>query len=339
MQVEREPGAQRFPVNRLRPGLRLEPLPDHLRAMSLRLAFMGSPAFALPALEALIAAGHEIAAIYSQPPRPAGRGKQDRPTPVHAFAQARGIEVRTPKSLKGADAQADFAALQLDAAIVVAYGLILPKAILDAPRLGAFNLHASLLPRWRGAAPIQRALMAGDRITGVQVMRVEEGLDTGPILASAETPIEADDTTGSLHDRLAALGAPLLIDALAKIAHGEAAERAQAQEGVIYAHKIEPAETRIDWTRAAREIDFHIRGLSPAPGAWFELPGGVRAKALMSRLGQGSGAPGEALDDFLLIACGEGAVRLLEVQREGRAAMAAGDFLRGTPLQAGARLG
>jgi len=306
--------------------------------MTLRLAFMGSPTFALPTLEALIAAGHDIACVYSQPPRPAGRGKQERPTPVHAFAAARGLEVRTPKSLKRPEEQAAFAALQIDAAIVVAYGLILPKAILDAPRLGCFNLHGSLLPRWRGAAPIQRAIMAGDRVTGVQVMRMEEGLDTGPVLASAETPIEVDDTTATLHDRLAALGAPLMVDALAQIERGMANETPQTTDGVTYAHKITPAEARIDWSRPAREVDCAIRGLSPAPGAWFEL-GGVRIKALLSRVGQGAGAPGEALDDALLIACGEGAVRLLTVQREGRGPLSAGDFLRGQAVPAGALLG
>jgi methionyl-tRNA formyltransferase len=306
--------------------------------MSLRLAFMGSPPFALPTLEALISAGHDIACVYSQPPRPAGRGKQERQTPVHAFAAARGLEVRTPKSLKRAEEQAAFAALKLDAAIVVAYGLILPQAILDAPRLGCFNLHGSLLPRWRGAAPIQRAIMAGDRVSGVQVMRMEAGLDTGPILASAETQIDADDTTASLHDRLAALGAPLMVGALAQLERGQAVETPQAEEGVTYAHKITPAETRIDWARPAREVDAMIRGLSPAPGAWFEF-GGARVKALDARLGLGEGAPGEALDDALLIACGEGAVRLTIVQREGRAPMPGADFLRGQPVPTGARLG
>jgi methionyl-tRNA formyltransferase len=306
--------------------------------MSLRLAFMGSPGFAAPALAALIAAGHEIACVYSQPPRPAGRGQQERRTPVHAAAAARGIEVRTPKSLKQTAEQEAFAALKLDAAIVVAYGLILPKPILDAPRLGCINVHGSLLPRWRGAAPIQRAIMAGDRVTGVQVMQMEEELDTGPVFASSETPIAFDDTTGALHDRLAAMGAAIIVDTLAKIERGQAIAQPQSEHGVTYAHKIEPAETRIDWSRPAREIDCMIRGLSPAPGAWLELPGGVRAKALMSRLGQGAGAPGEALDDSLLIACGEGAVRLLRVQRQGRAALEAPDFLRGSPVLAGTRL-
>lgn len=303
----------------------------------MRLAFMGSPAFALPALQALIDAGHEVACVYSQPPRPAGRGKQERPTPVAAFAQERGLTVRTPKSLKNKEAQEAFAALALDAAVVVAYGLLLPKPILDAPRLGAFNLHASLLPRWRGAAPIQRALMAGDTVTGVQVMRMEEGLDTGPVLASAQTPIGPQDTAGSVHDRLAALGAPLLVDALTKLARGEVVETPQAETGVTYAHKLTPAETRIDWARPAREVDCMIRGLSPAPGAWFELSG-VRIKALMSREEAGKGAPGEVLDDRLLVACGEGAVRLLTVQREGRGPVAADAFLRGQAVVKGQRL-
>jgi methionyl-tRNA formyltransferase len=306
--------------------------------MSLRLAFMGSPAFALPALEALLDAGHEVACVYSQPPRPAGRGKQERQTPVHAFAASRGIEVRTPKSLKRVEEQEAFAALKLDAAIVVAYGLILPKPILEAPKLGAFNLHGSLLPRWRGAAPIQRAIMAGDRSTGVQVMRMEEGLDTGPVLATTATPIDADDNSSSLHDRLASLGAGLLIDTLEKVERGEARETPQSAEGVTYAHKITPAETRIDWTRPARDVDCIIRGLAPHPGAWFEL-GGARIKVLHSRLGLGDGAPGEALDDELLIACGSGAVRLLTVQREGRAPLAAEAYLRGAPVSLGTRLG
>lgn len=306
--------------------------------MSLRLAFMGSPAFGLPTLQALIDAGHQVVCVYSQPPRPAGRGKRERPTAVHEFAAARGIEVRTPKSLKRAEEQAAFAALNLDAAIVVAYGLILPKPILDAPRLGAFNLHGSLLPRWRGAAPIQRAIIAGDAVTGVQVMRMEEGLDTGPVLASAETPIDVDDTTASVHDRLAALGAPLMVEALARVARGDAVETPQAAEGVTYAHKITPAETRIDWSKSAREIDCAIRGLSPAPGAWFEL-NGVRVKVLLSRVGQGEGAPGEVLDNKLLVATGAGAVRLLKLQREGRGALDAEAFLRGQNVAAGTRLG
>lgn len=309
--------------------------------MPLRLAFMGSPDFAVPALEAVIAAGHDVVCVYSQPPRPAGRGRSLRETPVHRFAAARGIEVRTPRSLRGSAAQEAFAALKLDVAAVVAYGLILPKPILDAPRLGCVNVHASLLPRWRGAAPIQRALMAGDRVTGVMTMRMEEGLDTGPVYARAETPIEPDDTAGSLHDRLAALGAPLLADTLAALERGEARTHTQTEEGMIYAPKIDPAEARIDWTQSARAIDLKIRGLSPFPGAWFELDG-VRIKALDCRLAQRNdheGAPGEALDDVLRIACGEGAIRLLSVQKAGRGALSAADFLRGAPVPAGSRLG
>lgn len=302
---------------------------------------MGSPDFAVPALAALIEAGHEIACVYSQPPRPAGRGQKLRPTAVHAFAESRGIEVRTPRSLKKAEAQAEFAALGLDLAVVAAYGLILPKPILDAPRLGCLNIHGSLLPRWRGAAPIQRAILAGDAKTGVQAMLMEEGLDTGPVLLTRRTSIEADDTAQTLHDRLAALGAAMIVEAVEGYASGALTPVPQAEEGVTYAAKIDPAEARIDWTRSAREIDRQIRGLSPFPGAWFMAPGDkgpVRVKALLSRVGLGEGAPGEALDDALLIACGEGAVRLLRVQAEGRKPMDADDFLRGTPTPAGARM-
>lgn len=310
----------------------------------LRLAFMGSPAFSVPTLAALTDAGHDIACVYSQPPRPAGRGKRERKTAVHEFAEARGLEVRTPKSLRKAPEQEAFAALNLDAAIVVAYGLILPKAILDAPRLGCFNLHASLLPRWRGAAPIHRALMAGDDVTGVCVMRMDEGLDTGPVYARAETPIDADDTTGALHDRLAAIGAPLMCDTLELIAHEHAQATPQPDQGVTYADKISNAETRIDWSRPARDLDHMIRGLAPTPGAWFELPDGertIRVKALMSRLGlaaEPNAPPGTLLDDALLIACGEGALRLTVVQREGKGPMSAADYLRGSPLPAGTRV-
>ena len=298
---------------------------------------MCSPAFAIPAIRALIGAGHQIVCVYSQPSRPAGRGKQLRATPVAEFAVQHGLEVRTPTSLKSRDAQDAFAALNLDAAIVVAYGLILPKAILRAPRLGAFNLHASLLPRWRGAAPIQRALMAGDQKTGVQVMRMEEGLDTGPVLASAETPIGKEDTTAILHDRLADLGASLLVETLARLERGVAVEVPQSTEGVTYAHKLTPAESRIDWSQPASTVDCKIRAMSPTPGAWFELRG-ARVKALMSRKEEGQGAQGVTLDDKLLVACGDDAVRLLTVQREGRAPAAADDFLRGHPVPAGERL-
>ncbi len=308
----------------------------------MRIAFMGSPDFAVPCLAALLEAGHEIACVYSQPPKPSGRGQKLRQTPVHAFARARGIAVRTPKSLKRPAEQADFAALDLDAAAVVAYGLILPRPILEAPRFGCVNLHASLLPRWRGAAPIQRALMAGDRITGVQAMQMEEGLDTGPILVSREVPIEPDDTAGALHDRLAAAGAPVLAEALDLLARGQAAPQPQATEGVTYAHKINPEELRLDWSRPARELDLKIRGLSPFPGAWFLLTtakGPVRVKALDSRLARGEGPPGQTLDDALLVACGEGALRLLVVQREGKGPMDAADFLRGSPIPPDTRLG
>jgi methionyl-tRNA formyltransferase len=304
----------------------------------MRLAFMGSPDFAKPALRELIARGHEIACVYSQPPRAAGRGQAARKTPVHLAAEARGLEVRTPRSLKSAAEHAAFAALNLDLAVVVAYGLILPKAILEAPKHGCINLHGSLLPRWRGAAPIQRAIMAGDKVTGVQAMRMEEGLDTGPIILSATIDIEPDDTAQTLHDTLSIVGAPLLADAVDLIARGEAVETPQVSEGVTYASKIEPAEARIDWSRPAREVDWRIRGLSPFPGAWFEL-NGVRVKALLSRIGVGAGKPGEVLDDSLLVACGEGAVRLLRVQREGKQAMDAADFLRGAPVAVGTVLG
>ena len=263
---------------------------------------------------------------------------------MHDLAGAHGIEVRTPKSLKRGEEQAAFRDLGVDAAIVVAYGLILPQAVLDAPRLGCFNLHGSLLPRWRGAAPVQRAIMAGDVETGVQVMRMEAGLDTGPVILSERTPIRAGDTAATLTERLAALGADLWPRALAAIERGGAQEVAQSAEGVTYAHKITPEEARIDWMRPAREIDCHIRGLSPFPGAWFEasLDGEtVRVKALLSAAAGGSGAPGEILDTDgrLVIACGDGAVELSRLQRAGKAAQAADEFLRGFPLVVGARLG
>ena len=303
---------------------------------------MGSPAFAAPTLLALLEAGHTIACVYSQPPKPAGRGQTLRPTAIHALAEERGLPVRTPRSLKKPEEQEAFAALDLDAAVVVAYGLILPKPILMAPRLGCLNLHGSLLPRWRGAAPIQRAVMAGDGETGVQVMVMEEGLDTGPVLATARTPIGPEDTASRVHDRLAALGAPLMVEALAAFADGRLVPQAQSEDGVTYAAKITPAETRIDWTAPASVVDAHIRGLSLFPGAWFTLAsdkGPVRVKALGSRLVTGSGAPGEVLDEALTIACGTGAVQLTLLQREGRQALPAADFLRGTPLKAGDRLG
>ena len=311
--------------------------------MSLRLIFKGSPDVAVPALAEALAAGHEIAAVYSQPPRPAGRGQAERPTPVAAFAAARGLEVRTPLNFKAQEDRDAFAALNADAAIVVADGLILPRAILEAPRLGCFNLHASLLPRWRGAAPIQHALLAGDGTTGVTIMQMDAGLDTGPICLSESTPITPDDTAQSLHDRLAQIGASLLPRALAALERDSLGSTPQSEEGVTYAAKLTPADARIDWSKSARDVDCQIRGLSPSPGAWFEMPGEnggkpVRVKALFSRAEAGSGAPGEILDDELLIACSDGAVRLLRVQREGKGPLDAADFLRGAKLGRGARV-
>jgi methionyl-tRNA formyltransferase len=309
--------------------------------MSFRIVFMGSPDFAVAPLAALVDAGRSIACVYSQPPRPAGRGQKLRKTPVHAFAEARGIEVRTPRTLKSAVEQDAFATLDADLALVVAYGLLLPKPILDAPRLGCVNLHGSLLPRWRGAAPIQRAIMAGDKETGVQAMQMEEGLDTGPVYLTVRCAIEPDDTAGTLHDKLAALAGPLAVRTVEGLEAGLLIATPQAAEGMIYAKKIDAGEARIDWSLPAREVDGRIRGLSPFPGAWFELPterGPVRVRALGCRLSQGEGAPGELLDDALRVACGKGALRLLKVQREGKQPMAAEDFLRGTPLKAGMRL-
>jgi len=307
----------------------------------MRIAFLGTPDFAVPSLAALIEAGHEVAAVYSQPPAPRGRGQALRPSPTQAFAQARGLEARTPASMRDPGEIAAFAALGLDAAVVVAFGQILPAAVLDAPRLGSFNLHGSLLPRWRGAAPIQRAVMAGDRVSGVQVMRMTEGLDEGPVLMSETVRIDALETAGSLHDRLAPIGAALLVRALDALARGEAVETPQAVEGLTYAKKIKPKETRIDWSKPAVDVDRRIRGLSPYPGAWTTAAserGPVRIKLLLSQVEDGAGAPGRALDDRALIACGEGAVRLLRAQREGRAAQDAEAFLRGFPLAAGSLL-
>ena len=310
----------------------------------MRLAFLGTPEFAVKSLAELVASGHEIAAVYAQPPAPRGRGQQLRPSPVQAFAETLDLPVRTPLSMRDAEAITAFQALALDAAVVVAYGQILPVQVLHAPRLGCFNLHASLLPRWRGAAPIQRAIMAGDAVTGVNVMRMSEGLDEGPVLLSEIVPIAATDTAASLSERLATVGATLLPRTLAALERGGARETPQAAEGVIYARKITPAEARIDWTRPAADVDRHIRGLSPFPGAWFMAPsqgedrGPVRVKALLSRVEPRSGSPGQALDDQLLIGCGEGAVRLLQVQREGKGVQDAQTFVRGFPTPAGTRL-
>jgi len=308
----------------------------------MRIAFLGTPDFALIALRRLVAAGHEIACVYSQPPAPRGRGQDMKPSPVHAFALEQGLMVRTPVSMRDEGEIAAFAALGLDAACVVAFGQILPRAVLDAPRLGSFNLHGSLLPRWRGAAPIQRAIMAGDAVTGVEVMRMTEGLDEGPVLASETLRIGPLDTAGTLHDRMAAAGAELLARTLVDIEAGRAIETPQPEEGVTYAKKIGPKVARIVWDRPAAEIDRKIRGLSPFPGAWFLLPtdkGPVRVKALLSAFEDVDGPAGQVLDDRLLVAGGQGAVRLLRVQREGRGPQDAEAFLRGAPVAAGTVLG
>lgn len=291
----------------------------------LRVVFMGTPDFSVPALEAVHRA-HEIVCVYTQPPRPAGRGKQPRLTPVHARADALGLPVRHPISLKGAEAQAEFAALQPDVAVVVAYGLILPQPVLDAPRYGCLNIHASLLPRWRGAAPIQRAIMAGDAETGVCIMQMEAGLDTGPVLMRAATPITQCDTAQHLHDRLSRMGAELIAEALATLP--ELTPEVQSDQGVSYAAKIDKSEARVDWSRPALEVARRIRGLSPFPGAWCEAPFG-RLKLLDAQVVEGQGAPGQVLEG-LTIACGEGAVAVKKVQREGKRALTADDYLRGT---------
>ncbi|HEV7384319.1 MAG TPA: methionyl-tRNA formyltransferase [Phenylobacterium sp.] len=307
----------------------------------MRLAFLGTPDFALAALRRLVAAGHEIACVYSQPPAPRGRGQALRPSPVQAFAEAEGFMVRTPASMRDPAEIAAFQALDLDVACVVAFGQILPAAVLEAPRLGSFNLHGSLLPRWRGAAPIQRAVMAGDPVTGVEVMRLTEGLDEGPVLASETVRIGPLDTAGTVFDRMAPVGAELLARTLVDIEAGQAVETPQASEGITYAKKIGPKVARIAWEKPGGEIDRKIRGLSPFPGAWFLLPtekGLVRVKALLSAFEDVDGPPGEVLDDRLLVAAGEGAVRLLRVQREGRGPQDAAEFLRGAPVAVGTRL-
>jgi methionyl-tRNA formyltransferase len=310
--------------------------------MRLRIIFMGTPDFAVPTLRAILEAGHEVVAVYSQPPRAAGRGMALRKSPVQQAAEETGLAVLTPERLKSAEESARFASLTPDVAVVVAYGLILPKPILDAPKHGALNLHASLLPRWRGAAPINRAIMAGDTETGVAVMRITEGLDAGPVCLEARAPIGADETAGELHDALATRGARLMVHALSALEGGGLDCRPQAEGGVTYAEKIDPAETRIDWSRPAREVHNLIRGLSPYPGAWFEIDLNgkpERIKALRSTLANGSGAPGLALDNKLTIACGEGAVRLVEVQRAAKRPMSADDFLRGATIAHGTVLG
>jgi methionyl-tRNA formyltransferase len=304
--------------------------------MALRLAFMGTPDFAVPTLAELIAQGHDIAAVYSQPPRPKGRGMALEPGPVHKFAESAKLEVRTPLSLKTAEEQAAFAALNIDAAIVVAYGLLLPKAILDAPKLGCFNLHGSLLPRWRGAAPIQRAVMAGDAETGVMVMQMEEGLDTGPVLMAERTPI-GRKTSGELTSELSRLGADLMVRALGALERGAVTPQTQAEDGVTYAKKILKEEARIDWTKSAHEVDCHVRGLSPFPGAWTEV-NGERLKVLYAEPVTGNGRSGIVLDDALTVACGDGVVRLRKVQRAGGKAMDADALLKGFAVPRGTQL-
>jgi len=302
-----------------------------------RLAFLGTPQFAVPVLEALIAAGHEVACVYAQPPRPAGRGHKLQNTPVHEAALKHGIEVRTPLTLKAAADQQAFAALNLDAAIVVAYGLLLPRAILEAPRLGCFNLHASLLPRWRGAAPIHRAIMAGDTETGVMVMKMDEGLDTGPVLSTWRTPIDDTTTTGELQDRLSLHGATLMVDAMAALAAGTVKLSPQPADGVTYAKKILPTETRIDWDRPAHELIRFIHALNPAPGAWT-MHGETRIRLLRATTAPGHGEPGTTLQGTLRIACGQGALDIVELQRAGRGIQSVEEFTRGYPLAPGARL-
>lgn len=308
----------------------------------MRVIFMGTPDFAVPTLEVLVAAGHQLVAAYSQPPRPAGRGKKLQASPVHVAAEAHGIEVRTPVSLKGAEEQAAFAALQADVAVVAAYGLILPQAVLDAPKLGCLNVHGSILPRWRGAAPVQRAILAGDAVSGVTIMQMERGLDTGPMLAKAETPVDGK-TAGELTDEIAALGAGLMVRVLADLPAFPPV--VQPEEGVTYAHKIDKAESRLDFTRSAVDVERQVRAFAPVPGAFFELEG-ERVRVLAAEVVDGAlpeGGPrlrgGAVLDDALTVACGDGALRLAVVQRAGRPAMEAAAFLRGRAVPAGTVLG
>ena len=293
----------------------------------MRVIFMGTPDFSVPVLDALVEAGHDVVAAYCQPPRPAGRGNKDRPAPVQARAEALGIEVRHPVSIKGPQELADFAALEADIAVVVAYGLILPQAVLDAPKWGCLNIHASLLPRWRGAAPIHRAILAGDAETGVCIMQMEAGLDTGPVLSRESFAIGDEETTGELHDRLSALGARMIVDALAR---DDVMAVSQDAEGVTYAAKIDKAEARVDWNLSAAQVSAHIRGLSPFPGAWIEVAG-ERVKLLGARVVDGSGAAGAVLDGFT-VACGEGAVDITRAQRAGKKPMDAAEVLKGLTL-------
>src|SRR6266567_5309788 len=306
----------------------------------MRLIFMGTPDFAVPTLLEIIGRDHEVAAVYTRAPKPAGRGMELQVTPVEREARRFGIPVLTPKTLRSDEALEAFRAHKADAAVVVAYGLILPVPILEAVPLGCFNLHASLLPRWRGAAPINRAVMAGDAESGVMVMRMAEGLDTGPVAMAERLPIAPDMTAGELHDALAPLGADLMVRALGALQRGTLQLTPQSGEGITYAAKIDKGATRIDWGKPWKAVHDHCRGLSPFPGAWFELPGAqpARIKVLRTTRGEGSGAPGTVLDDNLTIACGDGAVRLLEIQRAGKQPMKAQDFLRGTAVAPGTLL-
>lgn len=302
----------------------------------LRLVFMGTPDFAVPILRALIAAGHAIACVYTQPPRPAKRGQKLQPSPVQAFAESKGIAVRTPRKLNDAGEQKAFADLAADAAVVAAYGLILPRPVLAAPRLGCVNVHASLLPRWRGAAPIQRAILAGDRETGVTIMQMDEGLDTGAMLLRRAVPITAETTAGTLHDELAALGAEMIVAALDGLAAGTIIPKRQPKRGVTYAAKIDKAEARLDWRKPASELLRAVRAFAPFPGAWFEIEGErIRVLGATAAGGRSKAVPGTVLDDQLTIRCGKGFLRLRTIQRAGKGAMAAADFLRGFPIAAG----
>ena len=296
----------------------------------MRIIFMGTPDFSVPVLDALVDAGHDVVAVYSQPPRPAGRGKKDRPSPVQARAQALGLAVCHPVSLRDADAQAEFAAFNADVAVVVAYGLILPQSVLDAPRMGCLNIHASLVPRWRGAAPIHRAIMAGDAQTGVCIMQMEAGLDTGPVLLREAMDIGAAETTGVLHDRLSQMGAELIVQAITQL--GDLSPQVQPDDGVTYAAKIDKAEARVDWNRPTVEVDRQIRGLSPFPGAWC-MVGDERVKLLASRIADGLDAAGTVMNGFT-IACADGAVAVTRVQRAGKTAMDADQALLGLDLGA-----
>jgi methionyl-tRNA formyltransferase len=301
----------------------------------MRLAFMGTPDFAVAALEALLRAGHTVACVYCQPPKPAGRGQDLRKTPVHLAAERHGLPVRTPRTLRDPDEQAAFAALGLDAAVVAAYGLILPKAVLDAPRLGCLNIHASLLPRWRGAAPIQRAMLAGDAETGITIMQMDPGLDTGPMLLKDTVPIDADTTAQGLHDRLAAMGADLIVTALDRLARGHLPAEPQPTDGATYAPKLEKDEGRIDWSRPAADLARQVRALTPWPGCFVDLPGGERLKVLAAVPVEGRGAPGTVLDDAFTVACGTGALCLLTVQRAGRGPTDGAACLRGLRVAVG----